>query len=112
MLIIEKKDALSELLKSENTVESTNSGYIRAVADIRRRKIALNSLDFPSLAKLLVDDGSDEADLYDLAITTYGKVFFSKSSQKQKEVNSFTARIIQQIVSSLLIFDQLEVSND
>ena len=105
MLIIEKKNALSELLKSENTVESTKSGYIRAVADIRRRKIALNSLDFPSLAKLLVDDGSDEADLYDLAITTHGKVFFTKGLQKQKEVNSFTAKIIQQTVNLLLIFD-------
>lgn len=105
MLIIEKKNTLSELLKSETAIESTKSGYIRAVADLRRRKIAINSLDFPSLAKVLVDDGSDEADLYDLAITTHGKVFFTKSSTKQREVNSFTARIVQNIVNSLLIFD-------
>ena len=105
MLIVEEKHALSELLRLEAPATCTKTGYIRAVVDVRRKKIILNAMDFPSLTSCLVYDGSDMADLYDLAITTSGKVFFTRNSDSQQEVTLSFAKIIQLIISSLLNFD-------
>ena len=78
MLIICKNIPLPSLLASEGTKDVTQ-GLIPAVADIKKNRLAITgkrSENHNDLANYLVaEEGSSLDDIYDLAITTDGKIF-------------------------------------
>ena len=105
MLIICKKYPLAGLLASEGTKDVTQ-GLIPAVADIKKNRLAITgkrSENHTDLANYLVaEEGSSLDDIYDLAITTDGKIFFACQPDDGKDV--CTAN--QAVVDTWLIFDK------
>lgn len=82
MLIICKKYPLAGLLASEGT-KDVIQGLIPAVADTKKNRLAITgkrSENHNDLANYLVaEEGSSLDDIYDLAISTDGKIFFRVS---------------------------------
>lgn len=95
MLIICKKYPLAGLLASEGTKDVTQ-GLIPAVADIKKNRLAITgkrSENHNDLANYLVaEEGSSLDDIYDLAITTDGKIFFAQMARFFSRVNLTTAK--------------------
>ena len=105
MLIILKKDSLSELLKTERIVQNSSHSLIRAIADIRKNRLAIDaSVDgsYSSLAEFLINEGSNVDDLYDLTISDDGRIFFACKPQTDENVKD----TIQHVVDTWLIFDK------
>ena len=105
MLIICKKYPLAGLLASEGTKDVTQ-GLIPAVADIKKNRLAITgkrSENHNDLANYLVaEEGSSLDDIYDLAITTDGKIFFACQPDDGKDV----CNAIQTVVDTWLIFEK------
>lgn len=105
MLIICKKYPLAGLLASEGTKDVTQ-GLIPAVADIKKNRLAITgkrSQNHNDLANYLVaEEGSSLDDIYDLAITTDGKIFFACQPDDGKDV----CNAIQAVVDTWLIFEK------
>ena len=104
MLIICKKYPLPGLLASEGTKDVTQ-GLIPAVADIKKNRLAISGKpreSYEDLANYLAaEEGSSLDDIYDLAITTDGKIFFACQPDDGKDV----CNAIQAVVDTWLIFD-------
>ena len=108
MLIICKKYPLSGLLASEGTKDVTQ-GLIPAVADIKKNRLAITgkrNKNHNDLANYLVaEEGSSLDDIYDLAISTDGKIFFACRPDLPDDGKD-VRNAIQAVVDTWLIFDK------
>ena len=108
MLIICKKYPLSGLLSSEGTKDVTQ-GLIPAVADIKKNRLAITgkrNKNHNDLANYLVaEEGSNLDDIYDLAVTTDGKIFFACRPDLPDDGKD-VRNAIQAVVDAWLIFDK------
>lgn len=108
MLIICKKYPLSGLLASEGTKDVTQ-GLIRAVADIKKNRLAISGKpreSYEDLANYLVaKEGSNLDDIYDLAVATDGKIFFACRPDLPDDGKD-VRNAIQAVVDAWLIFDK------
>lgn len=121
MLIICKKYPLPGLLASEGTKDVTQ-GLIPAVADIKKNRLAITgkrSENHNDLANYLVaEEGSSLDDIYDLAISTDGKIIYIVKAISTDGKIFFACRpdlpddgkdvrnAIQTVVDTWLIFDK------